>query len=278
MAYTYRVPITYFWSDDPIPRDEERDLPLEEAMGLRRRIIGVLLRQARMEAGHSQKDLAKVLDCPSGRITSYEFGRTDIPLLELEKLASHLEVPLSYFLDHGIRQAGDQVTGKDELERLAQLPEDVRSFMLEPGNLLYVRVAMQLSTLSAEAIRNVAETKLPGRRAHGEIHVRSHEGGARQTRESELLHIATDDQTSQGMPQQDRRQLRLPVPGTPPQAVQIRQESVKGTGVTAASGRSAMPAQVEREVVESSRLGAGGNAPVATRVLAESVHGEQAST
>jgi transcriptional regulator with XRE-family HTH domain len=157
LAYTYRVPITYFWSDDPIPRDEERDLPLEEAMGLRRRIIGVLLRQARLEAGHSQKDLAKVLDCPSGRIASYEFGRADIPLLELEKLASYLEVPLPYFLDQGITPSGDQVAGVDELERLAQLPEDVRSFMLEPGNLLYVRVAMQLSTLSAEAIRNVAE-------------------------------------------------------------------------------------------------------------------------
>ena len=157
LAYTYRVPITYFWSDDPIPRDEERELPLEEAMGLRRRIIGVLLRQARLEAGHSQKDLAKVLDCPSGRIASYEFGRADIPLLELEKLASYLEVPLPYFLDQGITPSGDQVAGVDELERLAQLPEDVRSFLIEPGNLLYVRVAMQLSTLSAEAIRNVAE-------------------------------------------------------------------------------------------------------------------------
>ena len=111
LAYTYRVPITYFWSDDPIPRDEERELPLEEAMGLRRRIIGVLLRQARMEAGHAQKDLAKVLDCPSGRITSYEFGRTDIPLQELEKLASYLGVPLSYFLDQGITPSGDQVAG-----------------------------------------------------------------------------------------------------------------------------------------------------------------------
>jgi hypothetical protein len=78
-------------------------------------------------------------------------------LLELEKLASYLEVPLSYFLDQGITPSGDQVAGVDELERLAQLPEDVRSFMLEPGNLLYVRVAMQLSTLSAESIRNIAE-------------------------------------------------------------------------------------------------------------------------
>ena len=54
-----------------------------------------MLRQARMEAGHSQKDLAKVLDCPSGRIASYEFGRADIPLLELEELASYLPRVLS---------------------------------------------------------------------------------------------------------------------------------------------------------------------------------------
>jgi len=157
LAYTYQVPITYFWSDDPIPDDAGRDIPAEEAIKLRRRIIGVLLRQARMEAGYSQKDLAKFLDCPSGRIANYELGRTDIPLSELEKLANYLDLPLAYFIDQGIRPSGDQIAGMDELERLSQLPEDVRKFMLEPGNLLYVRVAMQLSTLSADAIRNVAE-------------------------------------------------------------------------------------------------------------------------
>lgn len=157
LAHTYRVPVTYFWTDNPIPDDEDTDLPVEKAMELRRRIIGVLLRQARMETGNSQVDLAKVLGCPAGRIASYEFGRTDIPLGELEKLADYLEVPLAYFLDQGIKPRGDQVADMGELERLAQLPEDVRTFMLQPGNLLYVRVAMQLSALSTEAIRNVAE-------------------------------------------------------------------------------------------------------------------------
>jgi transcriptional regulator with XRE-family HTH domain len=156
-AHAYRVPITYFWSEDPIAGDGDRALPVKEAMALRRRIIGVLLRQARIEAGYSLKDLARVLGCSTGRITGYEFGHTDIPLLELETLADYLDVPMSYFLDQGIKPQGEQVAGIDELERLAQLPADVREFMLKPGNLLYVRVAMQLSALSAEALRNVAE-------------------------------------------------------------------------------------------------------------------------
>jgi transcriptional regulator with XRE-family HTH domain len=157
LAHTYRVPITYFWSDNPILDDEDHDWPAQKALELRRRIIGVLLRQARMEAGYSQKDLARVLECTSGRITSYELGRSDISLLDLEKLANFLDVQLSYFLDQGIKPRGDRIAGMDELERLAQLPQDVREFMLQPANLLYVRVAMQLSTLSAKAMRNIAE-------------------------------------------------------------------------------------------------------------------------
>ncbi len=156
-AHIYRLPITYFWSDEPLIGDEERRLPVKEAMTLRRRIIGVLLRQARMEAGHSLKDLARVLGCSTARITSYELGRADIPLLALEELADYLDVPMSYFLDQGLRPRGEKVAGIDELEQLAQLPAEVREFMLEPGNLLYVRVAMRLSALSAETLRSIAE-------------------------------------------------------------------------------------------------------------------------
>jgi len=159
-AYVYRVPITFFWSDNPILGEEERRLPVKQAMILRRRIIGVLLRQARMEAGYSLKDLARVLGCSTARITGYELGRTDIPLLALEALADYLSVPMSYFLDQGLRPHGEKVAGIDELERLAQLPAEIREFMLAPANLLYIRVAMRLSPLSADALRSIAEELL----------------------------------------------------------------------------------------------------------------------
>jgi transcriptional regulator with XRE-family HTH domain len=159
-AFIYRVPITYFWSDNLVLGEEERRLPVKQAMILRRRIIGVLLRQARLEAGYSLKDLARVLGCTTARITSYELGRTDIPLLSLEALADYLGVPISYFLDQGLRPSGARVAGIEEMERLAQLPVEVREFMLEPANLLYIRVAMRLSPLSAETLRSIAEELL----------------------------------------------------------------------------------------------------------------------
>jgi transcriptional regulator with XRE-family HTH domain len=157
LADIYRVPVAYFWSDSPLVRDEERILPVEEILALRNRIVGTLLRQARMEAGHSQSDLAEFLDCPPSRISNYEFGRAEIPLTELESIAGFLGVPMSYFLDQGIRPQGQQMADIDEMKQICSLPEDVRRFVLHPGNELYLRVAMQLSALPAPTLRRIGE-------------------------------------------------------------------------------------------------------------------------
>jgi transcriptional regulator with XRE-family HTH domain len=156
-AHLYRVPVAFFWSDGDLERDGDGTLSVEAVMGLRRRIIGVLLRQARIEAGRSENEMAELLDCPPTRITNYEFGRADIPLLELESTARFLGVPMSYFLDQGIKPTGAQVPDLEELKQLAQLPDDVRKFMLHPGNALYMRVAMQLSALPASVLRRLGE-------------------------------------------------------------------------------------------------------------------------
>ena len=72
---------------------EEEPLPLQEVLALRHRIVGALLRQARLEADISQKELAEVLGCSTGRLSSYEYGKQPIPLAELELLAQHLSLP-----------------------------------------------------------------------------------------------------------------------------------------------------------------------------------------
>ncbi len=157
LAYLYGVPVAYFWSEDLPEQNVDRDLPVETVIALRRRIIAVLLQMARTEAGRCQEDLAELLECPPTRSVAYESGESDIPLLELEAMARHLGVPMSYFFDQGINPAGELLPDMEELKQMARLPGDVRRFMLGPGNILYLRVAMQLSALPASLLRRLGE-------------------------------------------------------------------------------------------------------------------------
>ena len=158
MALLFNIPIIYFWSDDPL-EEANRNFPTLEAMALRQRIIGVLLRRARTEAGRSQEDLARLLGLAPGHISDYEFGKREIPLPELEIITKYLNVSLDYFLDQGI--APNKLSGHgailDEIARFSELPKEVRAFLANPANLLYVKIAMRLSDLSAETLRGLAE-------------------------------------------------------------------------------------------------------------------------
>jgi transcriptional regulator with XRE-family HTH domain len=158
MGLIFGVPLIYFWSADVID-EPNLDFPAQEAIALRQRIIGALLRQARTEAGRSQEELATLLGVPTSRIPSYEFGKTEIPLLELEVLAENLNVSLNYFMDQGINE--NESSGPDakldEVAYFSQLPVEIREFLANPANLLYINIAMKLSELSADTLRTLAE-------------------------------------------------------------------------------------------------------------------------
>ncbi len=159
LAYFLGLPTSYFW-DKAIPEEKKMDRPVEAIMNLRRKIIGVLLHRARLDAGKSQKQCAEALGCPTDRISQYEQGQRDIPLPELEALADFLGVPITYFLDEKTT-LGPQVPPSGRgTERLAELPPEVREFVLNPTNVLYLRIAMKLSTLSVDTLRQIAETLL----------------------------------------------------------------------------------------------------------------------
>jgi transcriptional regulator with XRE-family HTH domain len=159
MALIFNVPVIYFWSEEII--DEPKlDFPSQEAILLRQRIIGALLRKARVEAGRSQEELAHLLGLPTSKISDYEFGKEAIPLQELQALADYLKVSLEYFIDQGIlpnRESNGHVPTLDEIVQYSQLPPRVRHFLSNPANMLYVNVAMKLSNLSAETLRALAE-------------------------------------------------------------------------------------------------------------------------
>lgn len=69
----------------------------KESVKLRAKIIGVLLRDARVAAGKSMKELGDVIGASGGKISSIERGVSSPSLPELELLAYYLETSIDHF-------------------------------------------------------------------------------------------------------------------------------------------------------------------------------------
>lgn len=73
-----------------------------QAIRLRSKIIGVLLRDARLAAGKSLKQVADVIGLSSGTLSAVERGANALSLPELELLAFYLRIPLAHFWSEDI--------------------------------------------------------------------------------------------------------------------------------------------------------------------------------
>lgn len=74
----------------------------DQAIQLRSKIIGVLLRDARLAAGKSLKQVADVIGLSSGTLSAVERGANSLSLPELELLAFYLRIPIDHFWSEDI--------------------------------------------------------------------------------------------------------------------------------------------------------------------------------
>jgi len=160
LAYLLDVPVEHFLGSQLLETDEKKLLPVKELFILRNRVIGVLLRQARMAAGMTQEECGKAIDLSGSRISAYEHGQASIPLSELGTLAEILQMPLETFLDNENNPIAKMVRQDRASEQLDHLPEEIQAFLLDPLNTDYIHTAMHLSTVPAGKLRNIAETLL----------------------------------------------------------------------------------------------------------------------
>ena len=156
LAYLLDTAVSHFWDREPEVGPEETP-PLEDVLALRHRIVGALLRQARIEADVSQKELATLLGCSTSRLSSYEYGKRPIPLSELELLAQRLNLPLDYFLDTKEGPVGEWHRREEAWQRFIEFPKEMQEFVSQPINIKYLEIAMRLAQMSAEGLRDIAE-------------------------------------------------------------------------------------------------------------------------
>jgi transcriptional regulator with XRE-family HTH domain len=91
------VPLGYFFDDEAEVEEEALEIAHEVTPRIKRKILGILLCQARQRADKTQKECAELLGAPTRLISQYERGEKEISTAELQVLAPHLGVEASYF-------------------------------------------------------------------------------------------------------------------------------------------------------------------------------------
>jgi transcriptional regulator with XRE-family HTH domain len=154
LAMYLEVPMAHFWGSQTL--ENSRPASYEEMLALRNKIVGALLRQARLEAGRSAEELAEEIGTDVERIHAYEMGAEKVPFLELEKLGQYLGVTIDYFLDDKRGPLGRHEAAQEMQKRFNELPRDVQEFVVKPINISYLETAMRLSEMDVDKLRNIA--------------------------------------------------------------------------------------------------------------------------
>src|SRR5512138_1804434 len=101
LVFYLDLPIEHFWGREiksvAAPVTQRIDLP--RVLALRQRKIGALLRQERMNASISIRNLAAKTGIAGSRIKAFELGERPIPLPELELLVGMLGGRVESFFD-----------------------------------------------------------------------------------------------------------------------------------------------------------------------------------
>lgn len=161
LVYYLDLSLDHFWSREiksanttPNPK-----LDLPKLLAIRQRLVGATLRQERMNASISIKNLAHSTGIASSRIKAYELGERAIPLPELEILVSTLGGRIESFFDRS-GPIGQWMMGEEAVKDFLEMPVELRQFVATPVNRPYLELAMKLSSMSRDKLRSVAEDLL----------------------------------------------------------------------------------------------------------------------
>jgi transcriptional regulator with XRE-family HTH domain len=158
IAYYLNIPMDHFWETQALtPTEGPKNLSkMTQVIRLRHRVIGALLRQARLDGRLSIEDLARRSEINAEKLEAYELGMEAIPLPQLETLSSLLNRSIREFLDyHG--PVGVWITQQRALQDFLTMPSNLQTFVSKPVNRPYLELAIRLSEMSVDRLRTIAE-------------------------------------------------------------------------------------------------------------------------
>jgi transcriptional regulator with XRE-family HTH domain len=161
LVFYLDLPLNHFWSKEikSTHASPNHNLDLPKLLAVRQRKVGALLRQERMNASISIRNLASSTGITGSRIKAYELGERAIPLPELEILVSTLGGRIESFFDRS-GPIGQWMISEETVKDFLDMPAELRQFVSAPVNRPYLELAMKLSNMSRDKLRSVAEDLL----------------------------------------------------------------------------------------------------------------------
>jgi transcriptional regulator with XRE-family HTH domain len=162
LAYFFNTPIKHFWgSQTLVESKQERNIKerVPELTMLRQRVIGARLRQLRERSGLSLTEVAEKGGLSANQLEVVERGLLSLPVTLLERVANAVNANLDDLIDgHGT--VGNWLQAQEQFDAFAELPTDLREFIVRPINRSYLELAIRLSNMKVNELRTIAESIL----------------------------------------------------------------------------------------------------------------------
>lgn len=158
LAIYLGIPMGHFWGNETL-EDVLSQVEFHKMIELRHRVIGVLLRQLRLQERRTQKELGEALGVDGTIIRQYEGGQP-IPYVHLEELSRQLDVTIEYFVDDQRGPLGKHEAEQQLRRQFRRLSPELQAFLLNPVNVSYIDTAWRLSQMDVEKLRQIAESLL----------------------------------------------------------------------------------------------------------------------
>ncbi len=160
LAYYLDIPVSHFWGMQTATITRAGgDAIQPEYISLRNRMIGALLRQAREELKFDLDNVSEKTGIDHATLEAYELGDVPPPMPVLLTLADVYKKPVPYFLETS-GQIGELLMMREAWKHFMQLPEDVRAFAANPLNVGFIHIAVLLSQMPADRLRQVGASIL----------------------------------------------------------------------------------------------------------------------
>lgn len=161
LSFYCGVPMEHFYGNQLLEKDHrfKENVDIEVLLGLRQRMVGALIRKARLAAGLADEDLAEQVGISPDVLEAYELGMQPVPIPDLDSIAFALGTTIKDFQDqHG--PVGAWFSQQNAQKGFQNLSPEMQNFVSKAVNLPYLEMAQRLSNMSVEKLRSVAEILL----------------------------------------------------------------------------------------------------------------------